>query len=91
MTYKIPMQKGRERHRKFHNARMSKVEFDRMELAERPSVFFRTIKGGYNGLRRAWSRCKPCAFHQRFAPFMRALPQYQELPVRHPRIRLESI
>lgn len=86
----LRLQKGREAYRKYHNARMTGIEFDRHELRDRFSVRVRTFRGGYSGWRKLWARLKPSAFEQRFSPELRSYPQWQELPVRHPRIRFEG-
>lgn len=85
----LKMQKGCNRGRRYHNARCTAIEARRWDLMERPSVIARTFKGGISGWLKSWPKTKPSAFEYRFRAFYRHSPQFANLPVRHPRIRLE--
>lgn len=86
----IRMQKGRNAGLKYSRCRATKTQMVRWERSESFSAMCRSIKGGYSGWQKMWGRLKPSAFEQRFSPSVRNFPQWQELPVRHPRIRFQG-
>lgn len=90
MPIKIAMAKGRLAHRKFHNSRATGIQLKRWELedCDRGRRWFTSFKGGYSGWRRAWEKVKGSAFAERH---LTSFPgSICSLPIRHPRIRLES-
>ncbi len=84
----IRLKKGSHAHRKFHNARVSGINAARFQRLDTFRNMLIDTKGGYSNFIRSFGRAKPSAFAERFGhKFPGALIN---LPVRHPRIRLDG-
>lgn len=87
----LKLQKGRNRHRRHHNARMTGIQMAKFEKADSFRGMLIETRGGYSGWIRHWARTKPSAFERRFSPLLRVFRSWEPLPVRHPRIRFQGV